>query len=124
MKMIAVVEDNADNRLLIRAILDDRFDVTEYSSGSQALSGLAENKPDLVLMDISLPEMDGVDVLRELRQTEALHDLPVVALTAHAMTGDREKYLSYGFQDYVTKPLVDEQVLLGTIERWVRGVKR
>ncbi len=121
MKKIAVVEDNADNRLLVRAILEDRFDVTEYSSGSQALSGLADNKPDLVLMDISLPEMDGVDVLRELRKTEGLQDLPVVALTAHAMTGDRQKYLSYGFQDYVTKPLVDEQVLIGTIERWVRG---
>jgi CheY-like chemotaxis protein len=119
MKRIAVVEDNPDNRLLVRAILEDRYAVSEYASGREALVGLRAAPPDLVLLDISLPEMDGTDVLRELRADAALHDLPVIALTAHAMTGDREKFMSAGFNEYVTKPIVDEDVLLSAIRQFL-----
>lgn len=116
---IAVVEDNPDNRLLVQAILEDRYEVTEYETGAEAVEGLRRSRPDLVLLDISLPEMDGPEVLAWIRGQEGLRDLPVVALTAHAMAGDREKYLGQGFDDYVTKPIVDEDVLLGAIERWL-----
>ena len=114
---IAVVEDNPDNRLLVQALLEDRFEIVEYETGVEAVAGLMDVNPDLVLLDISLPEMDGTEVLAWIRQQEEFTDLPVIALTAHAMAGDREKYLSLGFDDYLTKPIVDEAVLFESIER-------
>lgn len=116
---IAVVEDNPDNRMLVQALLEDRYEIAEYASGSEALEGLPGDIPDIVLLDISLPEMDGTEVLAWIRGQEALKHLPVIALTAHAMAGDREKYLAAGFNDYVTKPIVDEDILIGAIERWL-----
>lgn len=114
---IAVVEDNPDNRLLVQALLEDRFDIVEFETGVEAVAGLREAQVDLVLLDISLPEMDGTEVLAWIRQQDDLRGLPVIALTAHAMAGDREKYLSAGFDDYLTKPIVDEAVLFEAIER-------
>ena len=121
MRRIAVVEDNADNRLLLQAILDGLYEVVEYENGVDALAGLAASVPDLVLLDISLPGMDGNEILARIRADARLRALPVIALTAHAMTGDREKYLAAGFNDYVTKPIVDETILLRSIERWLGG---
>ncbi|NPU96137.1 MAG: response regulator [Candidatus Omnitrophica bacterium] len=115
MKKIAVVEDNPDNRLLVQAILEDLYEVVEYETGPEALEGMENDPPDLVLLDISLPGMDGAEVLRRLRESPRLKTLPVVALTAHAMAGDREKYLKAGFDDYVTKPILDEGILLEVI---------
>ncbi len=114
---IAVVEDNPDNRMLVQAILDELYDIVEFETGKQAVAELAEAEPDLVLLDISLPEMDGTEVLEWIRGQESLAGLPVIALTAHAMAGDREKYLNLGFDDYVTKPILDEAVLMGAVER-------
>ena len=116
---IAVVEDNPDNRLLVNAILEDDYEISEYETGKEAIAGLGDDSPDLVLLDISLPEMDGTEVLAWIRQQPAFKELPVIALTAHAMAGDREKYLAAGFNDYVTKPIVDESVLLEAIHRWL-----
>lgn len=116
---IAVVEDNPDNRLLVQAILDGAYDIVEFDSGAAAVAGLQAAAPDVVLLDISLPGMDGTEVLRWIRGHETLRDLPVIALTAHAMAGDREKYLAAGFNEYVTKPIVDEDVLVAAIRRWL-----
>jgi CheY-like chemotaxis protein len=121
MTTLAVVEDNADNRLLLQAILDGQYDLVEYDNGVDALAGLSASLPDLVLLDISLPGMDGNEILARIRADEGLRHLPVIALTAHAMSGDREKYLAAGFNDYVTKPIVDEAILLGAIEKWLTG---
>jgi two-component system cell cycle response regulator DivK len=115
MNRIAVVEDNPDNRLLLQAMLQDLYLLEEYETGTDALAGLSTTPPDLVLLDISLPGMDGLEVLRRLRDAEATKGLPIVALTAHAMAGDRERFLGAGFDDYLTKPIVDEQVLLDVI---------
>jgi len=117
MKKIAVVEDNPDNRLLVQVILEPFYEVVEYETGGAALAGLPQEKPDLVLLDISLPEIDGAEVLRRIRADAQLRALPVIALTAHAMAGDREKFLGAGFNDYVTKPILDENVLLDAIQR-------
>ena len=117
MARLALVEDNADNRLLVQAILDDEYEISEYENGAEAMDGLSGEVPDVVLLDISLPGMDGTEVLQWIRSQEALRSVPVIALTAHAMSGDREKYLTLGFDDYVTKPIVDEDVLIGAIER-------
>ncbi|MBI4428284.1 MAG: response regulator [Ignavibacteriales bacterium] len=116
-KTVAVVEDNRDNRLLIRAILSDYYEITEYSSAFEALQGLEDTVPDLIILDISLPGMDGVELLARLRSHGKLRKLPVIALTAHAMTGDRESYLSSGFDEYLAKPIVNEELLLSTIKR-------
>ena len=102
--------------LLVQVILEPLYEVAEYETGFAALEGLPKNKPDLVLLDISLPEMDGSEVLRRIRADAQLRSLPVIALTAHAMSGDREKYLAAGFNDYVTKPIVDENILLNAIQ--------
>jgi CheY-like chemotaxis protein len=118
-RKVAVVDDNSDNRLIIRTILEDQYQVLEFSSGLEALQGFKKVRPDIVILDISLPEMDGTEILRRLRSDDTLRDVPVIALTAHAMVGDREKYLSAGFNDYVAKPILDMSVLFSTIERWV-----
>jgi CheY-like chemotaxis protein len=119
---ICLVEDNADNRLLVHAILDDLYDVIEYSDGASALAGLKIVQPDVLLLDISLPEMDGTEVLTLLRQHPETRALPVIALTAHAMAGDRARFLGAGFDDYVTKPIADEELLLSAIARCVAPV--
>jgi len=119
MKTIAVVEDNPDNRLLVKAILEDQYKIVEYENGIEALEGLKQVKPDLVILDVSLPKMDGTEVVRRIREDVSLRDLPVIALTAHAMPGDREKLLEAGFNDYVTKPIIDIDILCDAIERWL-----
>lgn len=117
---VAVVEDNPDNRMLVQALLEDRFEISEYETGMEALDGLPGNVPDLILLDISLPEMDGTEVLAWIRKQDGLKHLPVIALTAHAMAGDRDKFLAAGFNDYVTKPIVDEALLIEAIERCLK----
>jgi CheY-like chemotaxis protein len=116
---IAVVDDNSDNRLIIRTILEDQYAIEEFSSGLEAIEAFKKNRPDVVILDISLPEMDGTEILRRIRADSKLRDLPVVALTAHAMVGDREKYLAVGFNDYVAKPILDMNVLFNVIRRWL-----
>ena len=122
MRKIAVVDDNADNRLIIRTILEDQYEIIEFASGIEAIEGLKKKKPDVVILDISLPEMDGTEILRRLREDVELNNLPVIALTAHAMVGDREKYLAAGFNDYIAKPILDMNVLFATIQRWEHSV--
>jgi CheY-like chemotaxis protein len=122
MRKIAVVDDNADNRLIIRTIQEDQYEIIEFSSGIEAIDGLKKKKPDVVILDISLPEMDGTEILRRLREDVELNNLPVIALTAHAMVGDREKYLAAGFNDYIAKPILDMNVLFATIQRWEHSV--
>lgn len=113
---LAVVEDNPDNLLLMRALLEHDFDLTTYRSGSQALQGMVKQLPDLAVVDISLPEMDGTELLARIRQEPSLAGIPVVAVTAHAMEGDREEYLRKGFNGYLAKPIVDEMVLIQTLK--------
>jgi two-component system cell cycle response regulator DivK len=116
-KNIALIEDNPDNRLLVGVILADSYSVKAYESGIEALEAFKQNPPELILLDVSLPGMDGPEVLQRIRAEPALRQLPVIALTAHAMAGDRDKYLALGFNDYVTKPIVDETLLLDAIKR-------
>lgn len=117
MKRIVVIEDNPDNRLLLRAILGDRYTIDEYETGTDGLAAVERGAADLVLCDVSLPGIDGIEVVRRLKANPATARIPVVALTAHAMQGDRDRFLAAGFDDYVTKPIVDERLLFDVIER-------
>lgn len=115
MKTIAIVEDNPDNLLLLRVLLEGHYQLREYPTGDEGVAGIATEPPDLVLMDISLPGMDGSAALQHLRANENLQGLPVIALTANAMIGDREKFLAEGFDDYISKPILDQEQLLAAI---------
>ena len=119
MKKITIVEDNPDNLLLFKAMLEDLYGVTTFETGPEALRGLQDEQPDLILLDISLPEMDGTEVLRRIDTDPLLRSIPVIALTAHAMAGDREAFLAAGFDEYITKPIIDEHILLATIARFL-----
>lgn len=116
MRRVALVEDNPDNRLLVRALLTGHFEVVEYATGSEALAAFEEAIPDLVLLDISLPGMDGIEVLTRLRARPRTRQIPVIALTAQAMRGDRERLLRLGFDAYLAKPILDPDELIGAIE--------
>lgn len=116
-RRIFLVEDNEDNRLLAGVILRARYEVVEFADGYSALEGIRAAPPDLVLLDISLPGMDGMQVLAELRADSELATIPVIALTAHAMRGDRERLLEHGFDAYVAKPILEEEDLFAEIER-------
>jgi len=117
MRKIAIIEDVEDNRDLLYYLLRDEFTVTRFSSGEEALRQFAVDTPDLIVLDIRLPGIDGVEVLKRVRQHEQLRNIPVLALTAHAMSGDREKYLSAGFDEYASKPIVDLTGFVGTVHR-------
>jgi PAS domain S-box-containing protein len=105
-KRILVADDNPAGRELVRESLAAHVSsIVEASNGREALAKIREARPDLVLLDIQMPEMDGYAVLREIRGDPALRDLRVVALTAFAMQGDRERALQAGFDDYLTKPI-------------------
>jgi CheY-like chemotaxis protein len=105
-KKVLVVDDNAAGRELVRESLKDYVaSVNEASNGREALEKIRAARPDLVLLDIQMPEMDGYEVLREIRGDPALKGLRVIALTAFAMRDDRERALAAGFDDYLIKPV-------------------
>lgn len=120
-RSIAIVEDNPDNLLLLRVLLEERYTLHEYPNGAVAVEGIVSNPPDLVLMDISLPVMDGVEALHQLR-ARGLERLPIVALTAHAMVGDRERFLAEGFDYYIAKPILDRAQVVDPIEQLLAGL--
>lgn len=116
MTKILLVEDNEMNRdMLSRRLLRRDFEVRIAENGVQALTEAATYRPDLILMDMSLPEIDGWEATRRLKADPATASIPIIALTAHAMTSDRDKALAAGCDDYDSKP-VDLPRLLGKIE--------
>lgn len=103
---ILVVDDNQDNRELVVKVLKGKgYQIAEAVDGEEALSKVEELMPDLILMDISIPKLDGYEVTRRLKSNVALCAIPVIALTAHAMKGDREKALAAGCDGYISKPI-------------------
>ena len=106
MPNILLVEDNELNRdMLSRRLTKRGFDVSIACDGAEALNAVRATAPDLILMDMSLPVMNGWDATKALKQDPATHAIPVIALTAHAMSGDREKALDAGCDEFETKPV-------------------
>jgi two-component system cell cycle response regulator DivK len=103
---VLVVEDNEKNMKLFRDVLVAAgYRTLEATTGGEAVELAAEHAPDLVLMDIQLPDIDGIEALRRLRRDSRTASVPVLALTAQAMEGDRERFLAAGFDDYLSKPV-------------------
>ena len=116
MKKILIVEDNEENRDSLSRRLQRRgYAVILANDGKAGVAAALEQKPDLVLMDMNMPELDGWEATGQIRASEAGKEMPVIALTAHAMTGDRERALRAGCADYHTKP-VEFPKLLAQIE--------
>src|SRR5437588_7896758 len=111
MKTLLLVEDNQDNADLIRDLLGDQYQLVCFCDGPSALAALTPKEavlPDLLLLDISLPGMDGTTLLRQIRSQDHLKHIPAVALTAHAMKSDKENLIAAGFNAYLSKPITDE----------------
>ena len=117
---ILVVEDNQDNLLAIKAILDRlKYKHLEVGDGEAAVKMAAELKPALILMDVQLPLLSGIDAARLIKADPQLADIPIIALTAKAMKGDREELLAAGCDDYLSKPLkLDELTVI--LKKWMR----
>lgn len=120
---ILLVEDNADNRLLVTVLLEDRYRVVEAASAEEALLLLPMLRPDLFLIDITLPGMDGIELLAELRRLPGSAEVPAIAFTAHAMEGDRERFLAAGFDGYLSKPILEERLLHDAVTSALRGAE-
>ena len=121
---ILVVEDNEMNMKLFRDVLiATGYRAIEATPGGEAIGLAVEHAPDLVLMDIQLPDFDGVEALRRLRTDERTAAIPVLAVTAQAMLGDRERFLAAGFDGYVAKP-VNVGELIGTVQHHCGGSPR
>ncbi len=116
MAKILLVEDNEMNRdMLSRRLLRRGYEVVIAIDGEQGVSMARSDSPDLILMDISLPKIDGYEATRQIKSDDEMANIPIIALTAHAMAGDRGKALEAGCDDYDTKP-VEFKRLLGKIE--------
>ena len=118
MTTILLIEDNEMNRdMLSRRLRRKGFDLISAEDGITGIEMAHSEKPDLILMDISLPVMDGLQATRQLKADSDTLSIPIIALTAHAMSGDREKCLAAGCDDYATKP-VEFPELLSKINNW------
>ena len=105
-KKILVVEDNPMNQILAREILTaNGYDVVEANTGSDAIKKVMAERPDIILMDLNLPEMDGITATKILKSDDNYRDIPIIALTASAMKGEVERILAEGFDGYISKPI-------------------
>jgi CheY-like chemotaxis protein len=118
-KTIMVVDDNPDIITIVKTILEGKgYSVLSASSGVELLNLLKSQKPDLIILDIMMPEMDGYQAMRQIREMKEFRTLPLIALTAKAMKGDREKCIEAGASDYIAKP-INNAHLLSMLKSWL-----
>ena len=122
MKKILVVEDVELNLDLLVQLLEDEYEVLTAMDGSEGVELAKRERPDLILMDLSLPVIDGWEATRRIKANDHLKRIPIIALTAHAMVGDAEEALAAGCDDYMTKPL-DEDILFEKLDQFL-GIER
>jgi two-component system cell cycle response regulator DivK len=118
---LLLVEDNEDNRIIYSTVLRHvGYDVVEAYDGVEAIALARSMHPDLILMDISIPQMDGWEATRILRQDPETRSIPIIALTAHALADDRERATAVGFTAYLAKP-VEPRAVVAEVRRWIGG---
>jgi two-component system cell cycle response regulator DivK len=111
-RRILIVEDQADNRQIIRDMLGATdYEITEAENGEQALMAIAKERPDLILMDIQLPIMDGYEATRRIKADPTTKSIPIIAVTSYALSGDEQKARAAGCDDFVPKPYSPRQLL-------------
>ena len=109
---ILVVEDQEDNRQIMRDLLTaNDYEMTEAENGEEALAAVAKDRPDLILMDIQLPVMDGCEATRRIKADPSLNSIPIIAVTSYALSGDEEKARAAGCNDFVPKPFSPRHLL-------------
>jgi two-component system cell cycle response regulator DivK len=118
MKTILVVEDDEFNRDLLEQLLDEDYEILVAVNGAVCIEMAEQERPDLILMDMSLPVIDGWEATRRIKANEALKSIPIIAITAHAMRGDEEKARNAGCDDYLTKP-IDEELLFDKLRQFL-----
>lgn len=121
-KKVLIVDDNELNRKLFRVFLNKSgFDCIEAEEGKQAVLLAKEHKPDLILMDIQMPVMDGVTAMKAIRTEPDLASIPIIAITSYAMSGDKERFLAEGFNSYISKP-IDTRTFVDQIQNVLNHV--
>jgi two-component system, cell cycle response regulator DivK len=118
MKKILIVDDVELNVELLVQLLEDEYDLVVASDGEQGVAVAVQERPDLILMDMSLPVMDGWEATRQIKAHPDLGTVPVIGISAHAMSGDADKAREAGCDDYLTKPIDDDR-LFAALERWL-----
>ena len=118
MKTILIVEDDEFNRDLLEQLLDEHYKIHAAVDGASGIELAKQERSDLILMDLSLPVIDGWEATRRIKGDELLKSIPIIALTARAMVGDEEKARAAGCDDYIVKPL-DEHELLAKVAKWL-----
>src|SRR5258708_1026155 len=118
---VLLVEDNEDNRIIYSTVLRHvGYHVLEAEDGEQALEFARASRPNLILMDISIPKIDGWEATRAIRRDPELRGIPIIALTAHALPDDRERAAEIGFSAYLGKR-VEPRAVVGEVQRWIGG---
>lgn len=118
---LLLVEDNEDNRIIYSTVLRHvGYEVVEAHDGQQAIDLARSVRPDLILMDISIPRIDGWEATRILRRDPETREIPIIALTAHALADDRERATALGFTAYLAKP-VEPRAVVAEVRRWIGG---
>jgi CheY-like chemotaxis protein len=120
MKKILVIEDVEFNRDLMVQLLEDSYEVVTASDGHEGLERAQSGRPDLILMDLSLPGLDGWELTRRIKTNAALKHIPIIAVSAHAMTGDEQRARDSGCDDYISKP-IDEEILFGKLRKFLQA---
>ena len=119
-KNVMVVEDNEKNRKLMRVVLKAKgYNIIEAATGEEALNLLKNQKPDIILMDIQLPGIDGLTLIKEIKASAVTKDIPIIAVTAYAMKGDEQKILDTGCNAYVSKPINTQELPL-IVEKYMK----
>jgi CheY-like chemotaxis protein len=117
-KKILVVDDTEWNRDLVVQLLEDNYTVIEAIDGAEGVKAAEQAKPDLILMDLGMPVMDGWEATRRIKAKEALKQIPIIAVTSHAMVGDEIEARKAGCDDYLAKP-IDEDALIQKIKKFI-----
>ena len=119
-KRVLIVEDVEFNRDLLVQLLEEDYEIITANDGGASLELAARERPDLILMDLSLPVMDGLEATKRIKADETLKSIPIIAVTTHAMQGDREEALAAGCDDYLSKP-IDEDLLFEKLAHYTKS---
>jgi len=118
---VLIVEDNEKNRKLMRVVLKAKgYTILEAGTGEEAMSLLQEQKPDIILMDIQLPGIDGLTLIKQIKEDASTGEIPIIAVTAYAMKGDEQRILATGCDGYISKPVNTRELPL-TVEKYIKN---